>query len=79
MIVQHLLLCSKTANGPLVGRLAERGLHNKLASIVAMASGFIFAHEAAVKDISRSAVKPSGWMCLREATVGIAACMLSSQ
>ena len=42
-----------------MGRWTERGLYGKLASIVAMASGFIFAHEAAVKDISRPVAKTS--------------------
>lgn len=45
--------CSTTGSVPLLGRWAEKGLYGKLASIVAMASAFIFAHEAAIKDISR--------------------------
>ena len=37
----------------MVGHWSERVLHARLASIVAMASAFVFAHESAVADISR--------------------------
>ena len=48
-----LLYRSNTATTPVVGQWTEKAMYGKLASIVTMASGFIFAHEAAVSDISR--------------------------
>ena len=46
---------SRTAHRSLLAKAADRVLYTRLASIVAVASAFIFAHESAVVDISRFA------------------------